>query len=241
MFNTKNSTSNLIQPAIVTKFMPNGDLKRFLSNFELSSEITIRDILRFCRESVAGIQHLHTKKIIHRDIAARNCLLDENLRLKISDYGLAQEGNDYGNYDLVQSADDQEHNDKDQIPIRSVALEVFEELKFTTYSDIWALGILFWELFTRCKLPYAEMSNPAKILKFLKDGKRLKKPKACPDPVFGLMIRMWNSKKSWRPTIDQLQCSFNDFTANSSKFGILVDADAGHLRNFARHSPVCFR
>ena len=49
--------------------------------------------------------------------------------------GLAQEGNNYGNYDLVQSADDQEQNNKDQIPIRSVAIEVFEELKFTTYTQ----------------------------------------------------------------------------------------------------------
>ena len=46
------------------------------------------------------IYHLHTEKIIHRDIACRNILLDTKYNAKISDFGLAratQGGQDKGN------------------------------------------------------------------------------------------------------------------------------------------------
>ena len=80
------------------------------------------------------------------------------------------------------------------------------------------------------------MCNSTNILKFLKDGKRLKKPKACPEPFFDVMIRMWNSKKTLRPSTDQLQYSFLAFIENPQKFGIWVDVG---IRNFADYLSVC--
>ena len=68
--------------------MPNGDMESYLKNSSVI-DLTVEDILNFCAASASGIEHLHKLRIIHRDIAARNCLLDECNNLKISDYGLA--------------------------------------------------------------------------------------------------------------------------------------------------------
>ena len=68
--------------------MPNGDMESYLKNAN-AIDVTVGDVLNFCAASASGIEHLHNLRIIHRDIAARNCLLDEYHNLKISDYGLA--------------------------------------------------------------------------------------------------------------------------------------------------------
>ena len=187
LLESKNNQTDSIAllPAIVTKYMPNGDVETYLKNYSRSFNLQINDILRFCRQSAAGLRHLHSIQIIHRDIAARNCLLDESLNLKISDYGLAQEGKDYGDYNFVQSDRQQEDNQNDQLPLPWLALEVFEERKFTNYSDIWAMGIMFWEFFTRCKRPYGDL-HPKDIWQFLSTGSRNRKPLYCPQAIFEL-------------------------------------------------------
>lgn len=49
--------------------------------------------LRFCLESAAGLDYLEKASCIHRDIAARNCLLsDKGGAVKISDFGLSEIG-----------------------------------------------------------------------------------------------------------------------------------------------------
>ncbi|VDM99503.1 unnamed protein product [Thelazia callipaeda] len=47
--------------------------------------------LRFTYESARGLEYLESKKCIHRDIAARNCLLTANNHVKISDFGMSDE------------------------------------------------------------------------------------------------------------------------------------------------------
>ena len=39
-----------------------------------------------------GIQYLHNKKIIYRDIKPENIMIDQNGNLKIADFGLSRHG-----------------------------------------------------------------------------------------------------------------------------------------------------
>ncbi|XP_078464139.1 serine/threonine-protein kinase Chk1 [Lampetra fluviatilis] len=47
------------------------------------------DAQKFFRQLLAGVEYLHSLGITHRDIKPENLLLDENDKLKISDFGLA--------------------------------------------------------------------------------------------------------------------------------------------------------
>ncbi|KAK6055735.1 hypothetical protein COOONC_06761 [Cooperia oncophora] len=40
------------------------------------------------------MEHLHTCRSVHCDLAARNCMLDADLNIKIGDFGLCRRVND---------------------------------------------------------------------------------------------------------------------------------------------------
>jgi tyrosine-protein kinase Fer len=48
-----------------------------------------------CLDASAGMQYLELKNCIHRDLAARNCLVGEGNVVKISDFGMSREEEEY--------------------------------------------------------------------------------------------------------------------------------------------------
>ena len=48
-----------------------------------------------CLDASAGMQYLEMKNCIHRDLAARNCLVGETNVVKISDFGMSREEEEY--------------------------------------------------------------------------------------------------------------------------------------------------
>lgn len=51
--------------------------------------------LNYVLGGAKGMAYLESRKIIHRDIAARNCLLGSKDEVKISDFGLSMLGNEF--------------------------------------------------------------------------------------------------------------------------------------------------
>ena len=48
-----------------------------------------------CLDASAGMQYLESKNCIHRDLAARNCLVGDGNVVKISDFGMSREEEEY--------------------------------------------------------------------------------------------------------------------------------------------------
>jgi len=48
-----------------------------------------------------------------------------------------------------------------------MAPECITHGKFTTESDVWAYGVLLWEIFTFGKVPYYVLTNKEVLYKFL--------------------------------------------------------------------------
>ena len=76
-------------------------------------------------------EYLSSLNIIHRDLACRNVLVDDNNVLKISDFGLARKSEAY-----VSGM-------KDKLPLRWMAPEICNEALFTEHSDVYVC-ILFY-------------------------------------------------------------------------------------------------
>ena len=70
--------------------MLTGALQYFLRKYReklFSMPGTLLDMsMQVCR----GMQYLESKSFIHRDLAARNCLVGENSRVKVCDFGLTR-------------------------------------------------------------------------------------------------------------------------------------------------------
>ncbi len=119
--------------------------------------------------------------MLHRDAALRNVLLKEDFTVKIADFGLSRRTGDDGTYEIKRV--------KLALPVRYIAPETLKSGRFNVQSELWAFGVVLWELFTFAKRkPYESECEEAedlmeKILALIEGGHRLSIPKPAPKPV----------------------------------------------------------
>uniref|UniRef100_A0A7E4W4C9 Tyrosine-protein kinase n=1 Tax=Panagrellus redivivus TaxID=6233 RepID=A0A7E4W4C9_PANRE len=159
---------------IVLELAPGGSLLGKLKN---CPELTSDQLLGFCRDAARGMCYLASRQVIHRDIAARNCLLGKNNELKISDFGLS-----IADFSLVKV--DKLKN----MPIKWLAPETLRKGEFSKKTDVWAYGILIYEIFSRGTDPFPGESNHQAKDKIL-EGKMMKAPPGA-HPIAATIMEM---------------------------------------------------
>ncbi|CAD6200131.1 unnamed protein product [Caenorhabditis auriculariae] len=85
--------------------------------------------------------------VLHRDVAARNCLLTADLTLKVADFGLATSGS----YFYMKNAE--------KLPTRYLSPETLSIFVFGQVSDCFAYGNLIYEIFSGGMMPYEEYKS----------------------------------------------------------------------------------
>ncbi|XP_004518856.1 tyrosine-protein kinase hopscotch [Ceratitis capitata] len=184
---------------IIMEYVSGGSFNDFL--IAQKQDLTNRMLLHYAHDIAKGMNYLAEKKIIHRDLATRNILIESD-RLKISDFGLAQFANSDGYY-IVQSRRD--------IPIKWYSPEAILYNKFSVYTDVWSFGVTMFETFSRGGEPNLidnrELSKD-EFLSQLQSGKRLKKPEGCPQIVYDKLMReCWREEPRMRPNFAELLVS----------------------------------
>ncbi|KAL3107264.1 hypothetical protein niasHT_018440 [Heterodera trifolii] len=155
---------------VLMELASDGSLDTYLKKTKRSP----RSKLFMCYGAAAGLDHVHSKGILHCDIAARNCLFSENT-VKVADFGLAFKGPSKP----VETGK--------PVPIRWLSPETMRERTFTPKSDTWAYGVLCWEIFSNAQQPYQFMSNND-VAPMVLRGTRLRFPNVTPPP-FAEFIR----------------------------------------------------
>ncbi|XP_074596553.1 uncharacterized protein LOC141851689 isoform X1 [Brevipalpus obovatus] len=184
--------------AIILELMEGGDLRTYLcdrrSNGDRPCQLSLDDLLGICIDVAKGCQYLEDMHFVHRDIAARNCLVSsndpKNRIVKIGDFGLTR--------DIYQDAYYRKDGEA-LLPVRWMAPESLADARFTTQSDVWAFGILLWEVITFGEQPYPARSNQEVYL-FVRDGGHPEKPSNCMEELYILMTKCWHRDFRKRPT-----------------------------------------
>jgi len=72
---------------IFLEYVPGGSVAALLNNYGAFEEALVRN---FCRQILTGLNYLHEREIIHRDIKGANILVDNKGGIKISDFGISK-------------------------------------------------------------------------------------------------------------------------------------------------------
>lgn len=147
---------------------------RFFKQFH---KIRLRLVKRWCQQILTGLQYLHEKQVIHRDLKCDNIFVNgANGNLCIGDLGLSTTlvhekaqsvlGLHFNLYSQCQTQIFFEFLFALGTP-EFMAPELYEE-GYNEKVDIYAFGMCVLEMVTK-QYPYDECSNPAQIFKKVRD------------------------------------------------------------------------
>ncbi|XP_022799052.1 platelet-derived growth factor receptor alpha-like [Stylophora pistillata] len=95
--------------------------------------------------------------------------------------------------------DEKEMERNRKLPLKWMSVEAIFDQTFTTQSDVWAFGVLLWELVTLGGTPYPTVNN-RELLRLLKNGYRMEKPDVCNSEMYDMMRECWLENPFDRPT-----------------------------------------
>ncbi|RZC34249.1 proto-oncogene tyrosine-protein kinase ROS, partial [Asbolus verrucosus] len=183
---------------IIMELMQGGDLLTYLRSSRNPTidtpPLTLIELLKMCVDVAKGCRYLEEMHFVHRDLACRNCLVsskESDTRIvKIGDFGLARD---------IYKNDYYRKEGEGLLPVRWMAPESLVDGVFTSQSDVWAFGVLLWEIMTLGQQPYPARNN-LEVLHYVRRGGRLGKPTDCPEALHNLMLKCWEFEGEKRPT-----------------------------------------
>lgn len=143
------------QLAIVTQWCEGSSLYKHLHVFE--SKFELLTLIEIGRQTAQGMDYLHAKNIIHRDLKSNNIFLHDDLTVKIGDFGLATAKTRW-------SGSQQFHQPTGSILwMAPEVIRMQEENPYSFQSDVYAFGVVLFELLAG-QLPYSNINNKDQIL-----------------------------------------------------------------------------
>ncbi|KAF9242128.1 Pkinase-domain-containing protein [Melanogaster broomeanus] len=146
---------------IFLEYVPGGSVTALLRNYGAFEEPLVKN---FVRQILQGLNYLHERDIIHRDIKGANILVDNKGGIKISDFGISKKVD--GNLLTGKRM----NRPSLQGSVFWMAPEVVQQKAHTGAADIWSVGCLVVEMLTG-EHPWAQLTQMQAIFKIGQSAK----------------------------------------------------------------------
>ena len=187
---TKSKPNNTLN--IVTEYADGGDLnQKVKKQKEKKSPFTEKEIINYLTQICLALNHIHKKKIIHRDLKSGNVFLTKSGLVKLGDFGIAK-----GFKNTWEKA-----KTKVGTPYY-LSPEIINSKPYDSKSDIWALGVLIYEMMT-FKMPFNATSLPSLSLKIIR-GYYQTPPSSYSKDLIDLVKRCLNLDPKKRPSAENI-------------------------------------
>ncbi|XP_040336111.1 serine/threonine-protein kinase Nek11 isoform X1 [Herpailurus yagouaroundi] len=172
---------------IITEYCEGRDLDCKIQEYkEAGKSFPESQIIEWFIQLLLGVDYMHERKILHRDLKSKNIFLKNNL-LKIGDFGVSRLL--MGSCDLATTLTGTPHY---------MSPEALKHQGYNTKSDIWSLACILYEM---CCMNHAFTgSNFLSIVLKIVEGDTPSLPQRYPRELNTIMERMLNKSPSLRPS-----------------------------------------
>ncbi len=179
---------------IVMEYAAKGSLFRYLKSLRKKDpkvHLSSGEIHSWAKQAAKGIQYLRKSSLVHRDVKSPNLLITADNTLKLCDFG------------LTKYLPETRSTYTGRGTFRWLAPEVWKDQKLSPKADVFAFGIVLWELITG-EEPYEGMRPEHVVFSVAYGNKRPDIPTRCADVYRTLLTQCWQGDRDQRPTIDEI-------------------------------------
>ncbi|EDQ84745.1 uncharacterized protein MONBRDRAFT_12495 [Monosiga brevicollis MX1] len=118
----------------VLEYCANGNFLDWIRKLDCFDEECTRF---YVAEMVLALEHMHSRRIIHRDLKPENILLDENMHIKLTDFGTSK---------ILDKDAKSDRSDSFVGTAFYVSPELLNDKVACRSSDLWALGCIIYQM-----------------------------------------------------------------------------------------------
>jgi serine/threonine protein kinase len=179
--------------AVVTELATKGSLFDYLhKNPKTKNNLSLDFKNKMAKQLISTMAYIHSRGYVHRDLKTQNILLDQNLDMKMCDFGLTKLKSEL-NTGSGQFAGTPCY----------MAPELFERKFYDDKVDVFAFGTVLWEIYTQ-KVPYIKCDS-MEIKQKVTKGEELFCSSIVPKQIANLISKCRSIKPSDRPSFEEIE------------------------------------
>ncbi|XP_066537817.1 tyrosine kinase receptor Cad96Ca [Hoplias malabaricus] len=202
---------------LIMEFVSYGTLRGFVQTHheKLRADPELQSMFTIASYHIAlAMEHLRSKMVVHCDLALRNILVSRfPWEIKVAEFGLAR--------DLTRMRSrrsTRKKQNKERVPLRWYPPEYFRSNYYSFKGDVWAFGIVLWELQTFGSLPYPSLETSEQVMYHICSGHRNIGPDSCRPEILQIMKDCWLEPYTARPSFSEIVRILENIIENDSDY-----------------------
>lgn len=187
---------------IVLEYMDKGSLHQFIHR--TTTPYSLLTLTRWAMTIAQGMVYLHSAKpfaIVHCDLNTNNVLVNRDGNVKITDFGLSK----------VKHSSRMSRQTGMTGTVNYASPEVIRGSKFSEASDVFAYGVILWELLTR-RIPWEDLNEYQIVFQMTSQlesplaatAKALEIPDSAPELYRKIIHGTWATQPERRSTFKEV-------------------------------------